>query len=140
MPSECAALGLSAEGPLYSAGAATANEKIWRDFISLAGWQPPSSDISSFPEIKNHRAGGVMRNELFIERYANERHQAHLSEAALDRVARTARAPAQPGLRLVRSGVASLQRLIAALVVLTRQRLASPHRGRARTRRLADGG
>jgi hypothetical protein len=26
-----------------------------------------------------------MRNEFFIERYANERHQAHLSEAALDR-------------------------------------------------------
>jgi hypothetical protein len=27
-----------------------------------------------------------MQNEFFIERYASERHQAHLSEAALDRL------------------------------------------------------
>lgn len=81
-----------------------------------------------------------MRNELFIERYANERHQAHLSEAALDRVAGMAGAPAQQlRLRLVQSRAASVQRLVAALGTLARQQLASHIGGRARTRGVADG-
>jgi hypothetical protein len=81
-----------------------------------------------------------MKSEFFIERYANERHQAHLSEAALDRAARTAEAPAQQlGLRILWSRVASVLRLSAALVAPARQDVASQIGDRARTRGLADG-
>jgi hypothetical protein len=80
-----------------------------------------------------------MRNELFIERYANERHQAHLSEAAHDRRAGEARAPAQRSVRhLMRSGAVSILRLSAALIVLARPQLASHIGRRVPTRALAD--
>jgi hypothetical protein len=67
-----------------------------------------------------------MRNEFFIERYANERHQAHLSEAARDRRARTAGAPALERVsRFLRSRAASVLWLTKVLARSKHQQLAS---------------
>jgi hypothetical protein len=55
-----------------------------------------------------------MRNEFFVERYAHEKHQAHLGEAAHDRLLRTTRTGElrQRG-RIVRAQAA---RTLAALI------------------------
>ena len=67
-----------------------------------------------------------MRNEFFVERYAHERHEAHLSEAVLNREARAVAAPArQLRRRPMRLRPASVLIPIANLVVLARQQLAS---------------
>jgi hypothetical protein len=64
-----------------------------------------------------------MPSDFFIERYAKERHQAHLMETALDRRARMARAPAQQLRRLMRSRTLSALGLIAGLLVMALQQL-----------------
>jgi hypothetical protein len=64
-----------------------------------------------------------MRNEFFVERYAHEKHQAHLREAAHDRLLVTPR-PAQQRRtgRALRAQAALVLTAITALIAFARER------------------
>jgi hypothetical protein len=80
-----------------------------------------------------------MRNEFFIERYAHEKHQAHLCEAALERQSASSAKVRQLGRSTIRSQVATALSLIRALVRLPRQRVVAQVGRRVRTTMLAHG-
>jgi len=65
-----------------------------------------------------------MRNEFFIERYAHEKHQTHLREAALERQGRTSSASVRHlGRRTIRSPAATALSLIGSLVGLAHRQV-----------------
>ena len=57
-----------------------------------------------------------MRNEFFVERHAHEKHQAHLGEAAHDRLLRTT--PTGEQRRTGRASRAQTARILAAIAAL----------------------
>jgi hypothetical protein len=64
-----------------------------------------------------------MRNEFFVERYAHEKHQAHLNEAAHDRLLRTPETAAQRGTNRAPAPQAALAlAAIAAVIAFARGR------------------
>jgi hypothetical protein len=64
-----------------------------------------------------------MRNEFSIERYAHEKHQAHLREAAHDRLLATPRtADRRPTRRALRAQAALMLASITAAIVFARGR------------------
>jgi hypothetical protein len=64
-----------------------------------------------------------MRNEFVVERYAHEKHQVHLGEAAHDRLLRTTRTGEQRQIgRTLRAQAARTLAAIAALIAFARER------------------
>jgi len=64
-----------------------------------------------------------MRNEFFVERYAHEKHQAHLVEAAHDRLLRPTRTGEQRQIRrTLRAQAPRILAAIAALIAFARGR------------------
>jgi hypothetical protein len=62
-----------------------------------------------------------MRNEFFVERYAHEKHQAHLREVAHDRLLRTPRTAEQQRTgRAIRAQPARMLAAIAAMIAFAR--------------------
>jgi hypothetical protein len=62
-----------------------------------------------------------MRNEFFVERYAHEKHQAHVREAAHDRLLATPPPPEQQGTGRVPRAQAAHMAAIAAMIAFARR-------------------
>ena len=85
-----------------------------------------SSDLTGEIARPNDAGEAVMWSQLFVERYAREKHQAHLSEAAHDRLPRDLRAvghSAQGRLLRMQPALVLAAAMVAVMVIAAGTRL-----------------